>query len=86
MPTLPLGKPVSTHASAREATGPGLLLCPTPAVSTHASAREATGRELASLIDERVSTHASAREATSLRTSTSGLVSCFYPRLREGGD
>jgi len=35
-------RPVSTHASAREATGQTLEIVQTNSVSTHASAREAT--------------------------------------------
>ena len=55
---------VSTHASAREATGLIPVEPQGSKVSTHASAREATSPSVAPLRCNRVSTHASAREAT----------------------
>jgi len=78
-----LADPVSTHASAREATLAGERGEILVAVSTHASAREATGQRLQHAEHGHVSTHASARLG---QLGHASALQCFDPRLRTGGD
>jgi|GEM_PF-2099063 len=78
--------PVSTHASAREATLYEKTMVPEVEVSTHASAREATSSPGPSG-SGRFSFYPRLREGGDLWVYTGALsTSSFYPRLREGGD